>query len=58
MGFFGAPHGWREGGGTKRPPTPKICHTYLAMMKLGTVIHYLKNVQKIYESRGTPLEFC
>ena len=26
MGFFGAAHGWGGGGG-KRPPLPKICHT-------------------------------
>ena len=36
----------------------KICHTYLQMMKLGTVIPYLKTIQKIYSSRDTPLEFC
>ena len=28
------------------------------MMELGTVIAYLKKIQKIYESRGTPLYFC
>ena len=55
MGFFGAAHGWR---GPKRPPLPKICPTYPAMMKLGTVISYPKKIQKIYESRDTPLEFC
>ena len=43
MGFFGA--------------APKICHTYRTMMKLGTVISYPKKIQKIYESRDTPLEF-
>ena len=52
MGFFGAAHGW---GG--KPPPPKICHTYPAMMKLGTVIPYLKKIQKIYESHDTPSEF-
>ena len=46
------------GGGPKRPPLPKICHTYPTMMKLGTVIPYLKKIQKIYESRDTPPEFC
>ena len=40
------------------PPLPKICHTYPTMMKLDTVIPYLKKIQKIYESRDTPLEFC
>ena len=52
MGFFGAAHGWR---GAKRPPLPKICHTYSTMMKLGTIIPYPKKIQKIYESRDTPL---
>ena len=28
------------------------------MIKLGTVIPYLKNIQKIYKSRDTPPEFC
>ena len=33
-------------GGAKRP-LPKICHAYPTMMKLGTVIPYLKKIQKI-----------
>ena len=41
----------------KRPPIPKICHTYPTMMKLGTVIPYLKKIQKLYISRDTPLAF-
>ena len=57
MGIFGAAHGWRGGGG-KKAPLPKICHTYPTRMKLGTVIPYLKKIQKIYESRDTPPEFC
>ena len=44
--------------GSKRPPNRKICHTYPTMMKLGTVIPYLKRIQKIYESCDTSLEFC
>ena len=55
MGIFGAAHGW--GGGAKRPPRPKICHRYPTMMKLGTVIPYLKKIQKIYESRDIPSQF-
>ena len=55
MGFFRTAHGWR---GAKRPPLPKIWPTYPAMMKLGTVIPYPNKIQKIYESRGTILEFC
>ena len=42
----------------KKGPLPKICHTYPTMMKLATVIPYPKKVQKIYESRDTPLGFC
>ena len=45
MGIFGAAHGW---GGVKS-------YTHPTMMKLGTVIPYLKKIQKICESRDTPL---
>ena len=55
MGFFGAGHVW---GGDRKLPLPKICHTYSTMMRLGTVVPYLKKFQKLYESRDTPLEFC
>ena len=55
MGIFGAAHGW--GGGAKKSPLPKICHTYPTMTKFGTVISYLKKIQKIYESRDTR-DFC
>ena len=44
MGFFGAAHGC---GGAFLPPLPKICHAYPTMVKLGTVIPYLKKIQKI-----------
>ena len=47
--------GGREGG---KAPLPKICHTYSTMIKLGTAIPYLKKIQKIYESRDKPPEFC
>ena len=47
-----------DGEGLFGPPLPKICHTYPAMMKLGTVIPYLRKTQKIYKSRDTSLEFC
>ena len=50
-----AAHGW---GKAKKPPLLKICHTYPATMKLGTVIPYPNKIQKIYESSDTPLEFC
>ena len=48
-----------EGGGSaKRPTLPKICFANPAIMKLVTVIPYLKNIQKIYGSRNTLLEFA
>ena len=55
MDNFGVAHGW---GGHKGPILPKISHTYPAMMKLVTVIPYLKKIQKIYESRYTPPDSC
>ena len=36
---------------------PKICHTYPTIMKLGTVITYLKKIQKLYKSHDAPLDF-
>ena len=56
MSLFGAAHG-REGGG-KKSPLPQISHAYLAMMKFGAVIPYLKKLQKTYKSRKTFFEFC
>ena len=62
MVVFGTAHGWegeicvadfREGG--LFAPLPKICHTYPTMMKLGTVLMYLKDVEKLYQSHDTPL---
>ena len=54
MGIFEAAHGWV---GQERPLS-KICHTYPTVMKFGTVIPYLKEIQKIFESRDTPPDFC
>ena len=54
MDIFGPAHGW----GGKKALLSKICHTYPAMMKLGTVTPYLKKIQKIYQSRDTPPKFC
>ena len=56
MGFFRAAHEWWWGGGPKGP-LPKIYHTYPTMTKLNTTIIYVKKIQKIHESRDTPLEF-
>ena len=49
----------KGGGGAKakEPKPPKICHAYSTIMKLGTVIPYLKKIQQIYESRNAFLEF-
>ena len=58
MYFFGTSYRWVGEGGAKGYTLPKICHTYPAMMKLGTVIPYLRRICKIYESRDKPLEFC
>ena len=55
MGFFGAAHGW---GGAFWSPLLKIRHINPTMMKLGTVIPYLRKIQKMYKSRDTPLGFC
>ena len=48
-----------DGGGKNAPPPlPKICHRYPTMMKLGTVVPYLKKILKIYELRDIPTDFC
>ena len=52
MGIFRAAHGL---GGWEDPPLPKISDKYPTMMKLDTVIPYLKKIQNIYESRDTHL---
>ena len=36
----------------------KVCHAYPTVMRLSKVMPYLKNIQNIYKSRDTPLEFC
>ena len=46
------------GGGDRKTPLPKICYTNPTIMKLDTVTPYLKNIQKVYESRDIPLVFC
>ena len=55
MCFFGPVHGWgvKVGGGGGWSS-----HTYPTVMKRGTVIPYLKMIQKIYESCDKPREFC
>ena len=58
MGYFGAVYGWRRGVGGCKSPLPKICYTYPTMITYGTVLPNLKKMQKVHESRDTPLEFC
>ena len=53
-GHFG---GCSRMGGDQKAPNPKICQTYPTMMELGTVMPYVKKIQKIYQSRDTPPEF-
>ena len=48
----------RIGCGQKCPRLPKVCHAYTTVMKLGTVTPYLKNIEKLYESNETHLDFC
>ena len=54
MDLLGAFHGW--GWGKKAPSLKSVKHP--TMIKLGTVIPHPKKIQKIYESRDIPLEFC
>ena len=49
MSLFGADN--RLGG----EPFSKMCHSYETMMKLDTVIPYLKKIQNIYKSIHRPL---
>ena len=51
-GLFRAAHGWSGG---KKTPLPKICHTYPVTMKLGTVIRYLKKIQRLLNHMTHPL---
>ena len=55
MSIFWAAHG-REG--TIKAPLSTISDTYPTMMKLGTVIPFLKKTQKINKSLNTLFEFC
>ena len=48
--------GYSQMGGKKA--TPQNLSHISTMMKLGTVIPYLKKIQKIYESRDTLPNFC
>ena len=53
MGIFGL---LTDGGGRgKKAPLSKICHTYPTMMKLGTVIPYLKDIKHYMNHVTHPL---
>ena len=62
MGFFGASHEWGKRVNSPtlpppppHPPHPKICHTHASLMKIGTVIPYLKKTQKFMNLLMHPL---
>ena len=57
MGFFEADQGWGRGvkKASKKDALPKICHTYPTMIKLGTVIHYIKKFQTYMNHLTHPL---
>ena len=57
-GLFWGCSRMEEGGEAWRTLLTKICYTYPTMMKIGTVIPYLKKIQKLFELRDAPLEFC
>ena len=44
--------------GVGQKDLPKIFHIHLSMMKLDIVIFYLKELQRIYESRDTTLSYA
>ena len=45
--------------GRRQKGSPSLKSVTLStMMKIGTVIPYLKKIPKIYESRDTPFELC
>ena len=47
-----------DGGAFLVPHLPKIRHRYPTMIKVTTVIPYLRKIQKMYKSCDTFLEFC
>ena len=44
--------------GSKKTPFLKSATPYLTMMKLDTVVPYLKKINKIFKSRDIPHELC
>ena len=47
-----------DGGWVGKATLLKVFRTYPRLIKLGTVIPYLKKTRKRYESRDIPLGFC
>ena len=44
--------------GSSQKGLPKICYTFPILMKLGTVIPYLRKIQKLHIARDTALDLC
>ena len=42
----------------KKVSLSKICYTFPILMKLGTVIPYLRKIQKLHISRDKPIDLC
>ena len=57
MHLFGAAHVC-GGGAVKKAPFSKICHTYPAIMKLDTVIPYVKKIQENLNHVTYPFSFA
>ena len=61
MALLEATHGLKEnggGGGEKDPHYLKICHACSTIMKLGTVIPYLKKIKKKKYLNCLTLSLC
>ena len=56
MGFLGTAQEWGGGGGRQKVPLSLQSVIYPTMMRLRTLIPYLKKIQKTYEPRDTTLE--
>ena len=58
MGLLGAAHGWGRGGGGGSKSPALISVTHILQWWNLAVLPWLKKIQKICESRDTPLELC
>ena len=57
-GIFEAAYEYGGGGGGGKTKSSILCQRYPIMIKLATVIPYLKKIQKAYGSRKRPPDFC